>query len=100
MKPGIALKKIELVPTPHCNVGAACASVQVTYDNVVGKLVSPGRPSGFALLNAQGEDVCGIYKTTLHGNRVLLNKHGEGAVGNAGRELWPWAYAILQCHRQ
>ncbi len=73
VKPGIALKKIELVPTPHCNVGAACASVQVTYDNVVGKLVSPGRPSGFALLNAQGEDVCGIYKTTLHGNRVLLH---------------------------
>lgn len=73
VKPGIVLKKIERVPTPSCNVGAECGSVELTYGNVAGKLVSHGRPAGFVLLNDRAQNIHGIYKTTIHGNRVLLH---------------------------
>lgn len=73
VKPGIKVKRIEVVPTPHCNEGAGCASVEITYANVAGRLVSEGRPTGFALVDQNGQDVYGIYKTTLHGSRVLLH---------------------------
>ncbi len=73
VKPGIILKKIEIVPTPHSNIGAPCRSVLITYVNVAGKLVSDGRAAGFALLNHRGEDICGIFKTTVRGSQVLLH---------------------------
>ncbi len=73
VKPGLKVKQIELVPTPHRNVGAECTSVEITYANVAGKLVSDGRPTGFVLLDAKRQDVCGIYKTTIKGRRVLLH---------------------------
>ena len=73
VKPGIVLKEIEMVRTPHRNVGEQCMSVQLTYGNVVGRLVSAGRPTGFVLLNERGEDVKAIYKTTVQGCRVLLH---------------------------
>lgn len=73
VKPGIIVKQIALVPTPGCNVGAPCTSVEITYGNVAGKLVSAGRPAGFALLDHAGRDLCGIYKTTIEGRRVLLH---------------------------
>lgn len=72
-KPGIALKAMALVTTPDCNPGAACMSVKLTYGNVAGRLVSLGRPAGFVLLDVDGHDTNGIYKTTLHGNSVLLH---------------------------
>ncbi|MBT3294041.1 MAG: hypothetical protein HN919_03500 [Verrucomicrobia bacterium] len=73
VKPGIKLKRVEIVPTPHSNVGALCSSVQITYANVAGKLDGGRRPAGFALIDQTGADIYGIYKTTLHGNRVLLH---------------------------
>jgi hypothetical protein len=73
VKPGIVLKQMAIVPTPNCNVGAPCSSVELTYGNVVGRLVSEGRSTGFALLDDDGRDVRGIYKTTLEGRRVLLH---------------------------
>jgi hypothetical protein len=73
VKPGLVLKKMQIVPTPHCNVGAECTSVEITYGNVAGRLVSEGRPTGFAVLDEDGLDVRGIYKTTLEGSRALLH---------------------------
>ena len=73
VKPGIKVKRIEIVPTPHCNAGALCSSVQIAYANVAGKLDGGRRPAGFALIDHTGADIYGIYKTTLHGNRVLLH---------------------------
>jgi hypothetical protein len=72
-KPGIVLKRLEMVPTPNRCAGATCVSVLLTYGHAAGGLVSEGRPTGFVLLNARGEDVRGIYKTTLNGSRVLLH---------------------------
>ena len=73
VKPGIVLKKMAVVPTPHRNIGAACTSVEITYGHVAGGLVSDGRPNGFALLDAKGQDIRGIYKTTVKGSGVLLH---------------------------
>lgn len=71
--PGIALDGIKLVPTPDTPPGSGARSVEITYRHVVGQLTSSGRPTGFSLLDAHGEEVPGIYKTTLRGNRVLLH---------------------------
>ncbi|MBT3192884.1 MAG: sialate O-acetylesterase [Verrucomicrobia bacterium] len=70
VKPGIALKTIELAPTPFI---PGAYSVLLRYRNVAGKLCSPGRPAGFSLVNKQGEDVHAIYKTTVQGSTVLLH---------------------------
>ncbi len=40
---------------------------------MVGRLQAGGRPTGFSLINEYGHDVHGIYKTTIHGNKVLLH---------------------------
>jgi hypothetical protein len=71
VKPGIVLKRVTLVPTPWCPPGAF--SVELSYGNVVERLRSGGRPTGFSLLDARGRDVRGIYKTTLRRNKVLLH---------------------------
>ncbi len=72
-RPGIVMKGIRVVPTPHCGADSGCASVEIAYGNVAGRLTSEGRPSGFTLLDEQGVDTCAIYRTTLEGNRVLLH---------------------------
>lgn len=72
-KPGIVLDKIEIVPTLGGSIWMASAAIRLTYRNVVGKLVSAGLPTGFSLLNKHGHDVVGIFKTTLHGNQVMLH---------------------------
>ncbi len=71
VKPGIVLKRIAVVPTP--NWGPGPFSVELHYGNVVGRLQAGGRPTGFSLINEYGHDVHGIYKTTIHGNKVLLH---------------------------
>jgi len=71
--PGIVLEKIEVVPTPVMLNAQMAASLRLTYRNVAGKLESQGLPTGFALLNQHGHDTLGIFKTTLHGNQVLLH---------------------------
>ncbi len=72
-KKSIRLKEIKIVPTPFCNIGAQCMSVEVSYSNVAGTLISDGRPAGFALLDHNGNNMRGIYKTTLKGSSVLLH---------------------------
>lgn len=72
-KPGIVLDKIDVVPTLGGSVWLDMAAIRLTYRNVAGKLVSPGLPTGFSILNKHGHDVVGIFKTTLQGNQVLLH---------------------------
>jgi hypothetical protein len=72
-KPGIRVRKIELVPTPHSRPESLWQSVQITYGNVVGRLRSDGRPTGFALLDDGGRDLQAIYKTTIAGRSVTLH---------------------------
>ncbi len=71
-KPGIVLDRVTLVPTPPWH-GPGALSVELTYRHVVGALQSPGRPTGFALVDRHGRDTHAIYKTTLAGNRALLH---------------------------
>lgn len=73
VRPGIALKTLALVPTPDCNPSSTCMSVKLTYGNVAGGLTSPGRPTGFVLLDADGRNTNGIYKITLQGDSVILH---------------------------
>ena len=75
VKPGIALARMEVVPTPHVNPGATDHSIQLTYRHVADRLISDGRPTGFALLDAAGCNMQGIFKTTIQGCRVLLHTH-------------------------
>jgi sialate O-acetylesterase len=72
-RPGLALEKMELVPTPVTTPAQQAMSLRLTYRNVAGRLESAGLPAGFALLNKHGHDTLGIFKTTLHGNQVLLH---------------------------
>lgn len=73
VNPGIVLDTMELVPTPSAHPWTASTSLRLTYRNVAGGLVSEGRPAGFSLLDSQGRDTHGIFKTTLDGHQVLLH---------------------------
>jgi hypothetical protein len=63
----IELKNIRL----RTDAASTNADIVVEFANVAGKLRSPGRPTGFAVVNAQGEDEC-IYDTLLEGGRAVL----------------------------
>ncbi len=73
VKPGIRVRRIELVPTPHARPESLWQSVRITYGNVVDRLRSEGRPTGFALLDDSGRDLQAIYKTTIEGSSVTLH---------------------------
>jgi hypothetical protein len=73
VKAGIYLKHIALVPTPTCNPGATCMSISIAYGNVVKRLQSPGKPTGFCLMNANGDREDWIYKISLEGSSILLH---------------------------
>lgn len=72
-KAGIVLKGMEIVKTPSTQPGDASTALQLTYGNVAGRLQSPGRPAGFVLLDQQGRNIQGIFKTTLCRNQVVLH---------------------------
>ena len=72
VKPGLAFKAVRLIPTPPWNA-PHMVSVEVTFRNVVGNLQSLGRPVGFALVDTDGNDTSQIFKTTLHGSKVVLH---------------------------
>ncbi|HAS82630.1 MAG TPA: hypothetical protein DCS43_08170 [Verrucomicrobia bacterium] len=73
VKPGLRLKTVALVPTPYRDAGSGSMSVELTYGNTAGRLISQGHPTGFSLLDSRGRDVCCIYKTTLKGACVTLH---------------------------
>ena len=47
--------------------------VRVRFDHVRGGLVSLGRPAGFSLRTASGQEMVRIYKTTLEGSDAVLH---------------------------
>jgi sialate O-acetylesterase len=57
--------------------------MNVKFGNVSGRLVSYSRPEGFALVDAHGSVVPWLYKTELHGDRVVLKAYmpAEEAAG-------------------
>jgi sialate O-acetylesterase len=69
MTPPITLKDIKIEIDEITNMN----NVVITYDNVIGNLVSEGRPSGFELTSKPGEITAHyIFSTELKGNRVIL----------------------------
>ncbi|MDT8390269.1 MAG: sialate O-acetylesterase [Lentisphaeria bacterium] len=76
--PAIALEKVDIIHMPDTRADNPSKAVTITYKNVAGALVSQGRPSGFALVNADGEEVPGIFKTVLAGDRVTLHTDFSG----------------------
>lgn len=46
--------------------------VELEYGNVKGKLQSQGLPTGFAMIGPKDTAFPSLYKTTLRGNRILL----------------------------
>jgi sialate O-acetylesterase len=66
----IALKGARVVK----NAVTGAADVVVTFDNVSGKLVSQGRPRGFALTQVPGvEQVPLVFRTDLEKNTAILH---------------------------
>jgi hypothetical protein len=62
--------------------------LRVTFKNVQGGLQSLGRPSGFTLRDAQGQQIMRLYKTTLEGDAVLLHlNNGDGPLPSDAH-LW------------
>ncbi len=45
---------------------------EVTFDNVVGALRSPGKPAGFSVVNTEGIEMPTIYRVDLEGNKVII----------------------------
>lgn len=52
---------------------SGAANVIVTFDNVVGKLIAPGKPWGFELTGRIGElSAPNVFRIDLDGNRVIV----------------------------
>ena len=64
----IRLKDVRFKTDPR----SGCLDIAVRFSNVAGKLVSQGRAAGFAVSDGRGNILNMIYKTELHGSRVLL----------------------------
>ena len=64
--PPISLDKITVEADPI----SANANLIISYKNVIGKLVSAGRPAGFVVCQSGGP-TC-IYRTQLDGKKVIL----------------------------
>ena len=60
--------------------------IRVSYANIQGALVSPGRPTGFSLRDADGTERPRIYKIVLDGSDVLLKL--DAGQPPAGLHLW------------
>ena len=80
--PPIAVKNIGIVRDKRTNEKL----IEITYKNVVGELQAPGRAHGFAVVTSQGDPTNAIYRTELHGNKVLLRLavFGEADLQGAG----------------
>jgi sialate O-acetylesterase len=66
-KPPIELGSVRVARNPH----TPNAVVDVAFRHVTESLRSPGRPLGFSIVDADGNDHM-LYKTSLRGNRVRL----------------------------
>jgi len=71
-KPAIRIKSMEIVPAPGAGADGVSSALKITYENVAGRLISVGRPSGFTLTDSKGNDLRGVYKTVLKGNSAIV----------------------------
>jgi Carbohydrate esterase, sialic acid-specific acetylesterase len=58
--------------TPNRKLSSAAMCLDVRFDSVAGGLRAPGLPTGFTLVDSEGNVQPFIFKTTLHGNTVRL----------------------------
>lgn len=79
-KPPISLKRISVRKGPH----TANEEIVLEFDNVIGSLVSHGRPTGFVV----GDPTDGkhVYRTRLEGNKVILQT-SIAAGGMTGKSI-------------
>jgi sialate O-acetylesterase len=64
-----------------------CSDVVISFDNVVGKLCSQDRPTGFTFIK-DGQNDLNIYKVTLDKNQVILHAGYMTKEDFADRELY------------
>lgn len=64
--PPISFKRVSLPP----DAGSNLVDVVVEFSNVVGRLVSAGRPNGFSFSGAQAKDI--VYDVRLDGHRAVI----------------------------
>jgi sialate O-acetylesterase len=65
----------------HLFKGQTTAAIAVRFANVVGGLVAPGLPLGFAVVDGDGKRADLIYKTELDGDRAIVHLNAPDAVG-------------------
>ena len=62
-------------PAPSLHRVAYDASknqIRITFANIQGQLIAPGKPAGFSLRRAEGTEMPLIYKVTLEGTEAIL----------------------------
>ncbi len=77
------------LPAPALREAALSAdrqSLHVTFDGIRGGLRAPGRPAGFSLRAADGQELVRAYKTTLEGDAAILHLSEEPLPSDA--RLW------------
>lgn len=61
---------IRQITTTDGQLGSA-GCIEITYDNIVGRLTSSGYPTGYSVLDQQGTDQ--VYRVRLSGNKATLD---------------------------
>ena len=69
IKPPITVKKIRYVPSDFPGFEP---DIEVSYNNVTGKLVSDGFPTGFALVDQDDVNLHAVCRVFLEGTRVRI----------------------------
>lgn len=69
-------------------------ALELTFKNVVGGLRSQGEPSGFTFITKEGQVMPVIYKTTLDGNRVILE---SSIVNDDGQYRLMYGHGCAPC---
>jgi len=64
----------------------AAHEIRVSFTNIQGQLTAPGKPAGFSLRSADGNEAALIYKITLAGPDAILKLNDDPSP--AGLHLW------------
>ncbi|MEO8206444.1 MAG: sialate O-acetylesterase [Chthoniobacterales bacterium] len=79
------IRKASLLPYDPCMESV----VEVKFDSVVGKLRSLEEPRGFECVDASGNSISAVFKTTLHGNSVRVH-----LIPEARHQEWKICYGL------
>ena len=69
IKPPISIKKIRYVPSEFPGFEP---DIEVSYNNVTGKLISDGFPTGFALVDHDDVNLHAVCRVFLDGNKIRI----------------------------